>query len=400
MQALSLGKGQNTALEAGIVTFRVVAHGTPADVSAVLLGANGKVRGDDDLVFHGHPEQSGVSLSGDTVTLDLPRIPEGVDTVVVVASVEASRRGAVFTTAPVLTGAQGGSLRVTFAPPPFAAGETVVVLAEVYRRAEAWKLRAVGQGYATGLAGLAADFGVDVDDDARPARLPAQRRPAVPAKVEAQAPALAGTARQAGQALARTGAAGRRAAVYLLLDHDWSMQELYASSAVQSFAERVLALAVTLDDDGVVPVVFASGNEPFVEEIRLDNYPGRIQELHTRVAWGWGNVSAGMRFAVDHYGASGAAEPAFAIVQVADEPWDKPEFRALLQNTAHLDVFWLFVGFGHGRLAFFHNLDASSAAGYPNVAFFEASRNPGAVSEERFYAGLLDAFGAWMSRRT
>jgi uncharacterized protein YkwD len=46
--------------------------------------------------------------------------------------------------------------------------ETVALLAEVYRRAGAWRVRAVGQGYADGLAGLARDFGVDVADE-RPA---------------------------------------------------------------------------------------------------------------------------------------------------------------------------------------------------------------------------------------
>jgi uncharacterized protein YkwD len=54
-----------------------------------------------------------------------------------------------------------------FLPPPMRS-ETVALLAEVYRRAGAWRVRAVGQGYADGLAGLARDFGVDVTDD-RPA---------------------------------------------------------------------------------------------------------------------------------------------------------------------------------------------------------------------------------------
>jgi uncharacterized protein YkwD len=41
----------------------------------------------------------------------------------------------------------------------------VLVVAEIYRRAGSWKLRCVGQGYADGLAGLARDYGVDVEDD-------------------------------------------------------------------------------------------------------------------------------------------------------------------------------------------------------------------------------------------
>ncbi|WP_349254020.1 VWA domain-containing protein [Streptomyces sp. BPPL-273] len=129
------------------------------------------------------------------------------------------------------------------------------------------------------------------------------------------------------------------------------MEELYESFAVQAFAERVLALSVNLDDDGTVPVVFSSGREPFLEEIRVDNYRGRIGQLHTQVDWGWGNVADAMRRAVSHYQESGASDPAFVVTQVGDEPWDKAEVRSMLQNTASLGIFWLFVGFGRGKLA-------------------------------------------------
>src|SRR6478736_7907927 len=49
--------------------------------------------------------------------------------------------------------------------PMSATDETAFVFGELYRRAGGWKFRAVGQGYASGLAGLAADFGISVDDD-------------------------------------------------------------------------------------------------------------------------------------------------------------------------------------------------------------------------------------------
>ncbi len=44
----------------------------------------------------------------------------------------------------------------------------MLLLVEFYRRGEGWKVRALGQGYADGLAGLARDFGVEVTDDAPP----------------------------------------------------------------------------------------------------------------------------------------------------------------------------------------------------------------------------------------
>ncbi|WP_411100730.1 TerD family protein [Streptomyces sp. x-45] len=318
-------------------------QGLSADVSALLLGADGKVRGDHDLVFYNHPAQDGVAVAGAAVTVDLPRLPADVHRVIVVVSADPLQPGAVFTRAPQLSVTQSGATRASFTAPDFTAGETVVVLAEAYRRQEGWKLRAVGQGYATGLAGLATDYGVDIDTDPEPsgAPLPAQIRTAgAPAasvdltKLERKAPGLLAPARQAGQALADRGITGRRAAVYLILDHDWHMEELYESFAVQAFAERVLALSANLDDDGTVPVIFSSGREPFLEEIRVDNYRGRIGQLHTQVDWGWGNVADAMRRAVSHYQESGAADPAFVVTQVGDEPWDKAEVRSMLTLTS------------------------------------------------------------------
>lgn len=46
--------------------------------------------------------------------------------------------------------------------------ETAFILGELYRRQGAWKFRAVGQGYDTGLEGLATDFGISVDEPQRP----------------------------------------------------------------------------------------------------------------------------------------------------------------------------------------------------------------------------------------
>ncbi|MFF9222102.1 VWA domain-containing protein [Streptomyces viridosporus] len=406
MQATSLRKGENTTLSTARTVLAVSVQGLSADVSALLLGADGKVRGDHDLVFYNHPAQDGVSVAGAAVTADLPRLPADVHRVIVVVSADPLQPGAVFTRAPQLSITQSGVTPASFTAPDFTAGETVVVLAELYRRGDGWKIRAVGQGYATGLAGLATDYGVDVDPEppAAPAvPLPAQTRTATGraaavdlTKLERQAPGLLAPARQASQALADRGISGRRAAVYLILDHDWHMEELYESFAVQAFAERVLALSANLDDDGTVPVIFSSGQEPFLEEIRLDNYRGRIGQLHTQVDWGWGNVADAMRRAVSHYQESGASDPAFIVTQVGDEPWDKAEVRSMLQNTASLGIFWLFVGFGHGKLAFYKNLNASASATFTNVSFYDASKNPGSVPGERFYTGLVDAFAAWM----
>jgi tellurium resistance protein TerD len=43
-----------------------------------------------------------------------------------------------------------------------ASTETAMVFGELYRNGTDWKFRAVGQGYSTGLAGIARDFGLNV----------------------------------------------------------------------------------------------------------------------------------------------------------------------------------------------------------------------------------------------
>ncbi|MFF7579145.1 hypothetical protein ACFZBE_29845 [Streptomyces sp. NPDC008061] len=61
---------------------------------------------------------------------------------------------------------------------------------------------------------------------------------------------------------------------------------------------------------------------------------------------------------------------------------------------------WLFVGFGRGKLTFYKSLNASASASatFTNVAFYDASKNPGSVPGDEFYAGLVDAFGRWMNQ--
>ncbi|MFH9002131.1 TerD family protein [Streptomyces afghaniensis] len=162
----ALGKGANAYLASERVLVRVTATGTPVDVSAVLLTRHGKVRSDQDLVFYNHPHHDGVRTDGDIITADLPEIPDDIHTVAVIASIDLeSQPMAVFdqhsTWRADIT--QPSGERLSFEPAPFVSRETVAIAVEVYRHGSGWKVRAVGQGYDTGLAGLAADYGINVD---------------------------------------------------------------------------------------------------------------------------------------------------------------------------------------------------------------------------------------------
>lgn len=173
----SLARGENRPLPGVEATVTVVCA-VPVDVSALLLGPDGRVRGDRDFVFFNQPVGDGVSHHhgqghGDAVRVDLPAVPADVSTVAVTASLDG--------TGPA-TFAQAGPLTVTVGPMTFEiAGlrtESAVVCVEIYRRGDQWKVRAVGQGFDGGLADIAAEYGVNLDDDPAPA--PPPRSPTPP----------------------------------------------------------------------------------------------------------------------------------------------------------------------------------------------------------------------------
>ncbi|MEU7415503.1 CAP domain-containing protein [Streptomyces antibioticus] len=158
--------GGNLPLPSGTLTVRVPG---PFDVCALVTDDDGRVRGDADFVFYNQPSAPGLRLDGDTLTLDPGRLRAGATRVTVVVGAAEPGTPLGRLPAPVLqvTDARGRPL-ARFAPAR-PRQETVLLLAEVYRRGGVWKLRALGQGYAEGLAGLARDFGVDVLEDTAPA---------------------------------------------------------------------------------------------------------------------------------------------------------------------------------------------------------------------------------------
>ncbi|MFZ3556700.1 TerD family protein [Streptomyces sp. BH055] len=185
--------GSNIPLSAQRVTVDVTAP-VRLDVSGLLLTADGKVRSDDDFIFYNQPSGPGVTYtsgggsSPDSITVDTAAVPPGIEKIVVTASPDAEGQSfqGVEPTATIRS-ADDGSVLATFTPPQLGA-ETALVVMEVYLRNGAWKARAVGQGYANGLAGIATDFGVSVEEPAAPAAAPApapQAPPAPPASMPA-----------------------------------------------------------------------------------------------------------------------------------------------------------------------------------------------------------------------
>ncbi|MER7664404.1 MULTISPECIES: TerD family protein [unclassified Streptomyces] len=192
--------GSNIPLSAARVAVDVAAP-VRLDVSGLLLTGDGKVRSDDDFIFYNQPAGPGVShrsgggTAPDAIIVDTAAVPPGIEKIVVTASPDAAGQTfqGIEPTA-TIRNADDGSALATFTPPQLGS-ETALVIVEIYLRNGAWKARAVGQGYSNGLAGIATDFGVSVDEEpaaapapAAPAAQPAPVAPAAPDPRIAQAP--------------------------------------------------------------------------------------------------------------------------------------------------------------------------------------------------------------------
>ena len=189
---VSLTKGGNVSLskEAPGLTAVIVGLGWDVrtttgtefdlDASAIVVGADGKVVSDKHFIFFnnltspdGTVEHTGDNLTGEgegddeQVKVNLASLPPEVDKVVFPVSIyDADARsqsfGQVRNAFIRVVNQAGGAELARYDLTEDASTETAMVFGELYRNGADWKFRAVGQGYASGLAGIARDFGVSV----------------------------------------------------------------------------------------------------------------------------------------------------------------------------------------------------------------------------------------------
>ncbi|MFZ2727225.1 MAG: TerD family protein [Methylococcaceae bacterium] len=190
--AISLSKGGNVNLSkeapglnkiaVGLGWDARVTDGTAFDLdaSAFLLKADGKVRADSDFCFYnnksvadGAVQHAGDNTTGtgagddETVKIELEKMPSDVDKVVFAVTIhEGEARKQNFGQVShayirVINEANGQEI-ARYDLSEDAAIETAMIFGELYRYSGEWKFKAVGQGFAGGLAPLATSFGVSV----------------------------------------------------------------------------------------------------------------------------------------------------------------------------------------------------------------------------------------------
>lgn len=190
--ALSLSKGGNislTKLEPTLNSVRIglgwdarTTDGAPFDLDASVMvcGPDGRVLGDDHFIFYnqlqtpdgavrhaGDVRDGAVAGDDETVFVNLTGMSPSVDKLAFCATIhDAATRGQNFGQVRnayirVVNEADGQEM-ARYDLTEDASMETAMLFGELYRNGAEWKFRAVGQGYASGLEGIARDFGVQL----------------------------------------------------------------------------------------------------------------------------------------------------------------------------------------------------------------------------------------------
>ncbi|MBC2873763.1 MULTISPECIES: VWA domain-containing protein [Streptomyces] len=425
MNDISLGKGANcvvpvTAVHA-VLSWKAVPGAPDVDAGALLLTAGGTVRGDGDFVFYNQPRHASGAVAHrgkrtvaeglvtDTVLVDRSGLEADAERVALWAAADGGTFGEVSGLTLELLDAVTGAVLARY---ELSGGpETALVSGELYVRDGRWKFRAVGQGYETGLAGLATDFGVVVEGEAEAEPVAPVEDP-LPLELRER---LALRKEQVSVSLRKRGADGLRARVILVLDASGSMSGLYDDGVVAGVVERMAAVAAQLDDDGTLEAWVFADRPARLPDLRPAGLPEWIS-LHVRLddPWdygrgerragqidmgriGWGNnepsVIAKVRKAVR---ADPSADPTLVLFFSDGGVYEDERIERQLRAAVKEPVFWQFVGLGRADYGVLERFDTLPDRSLDNVGFF-AVDDITAVSDQELYDRLLSQFPAWVA---
>ncbi|AMC35667.1 VWA domain-containing protein [Janthinobacterium sp. B9-8] len=420
-----LAKGQRLKIRdlvsTGAFQVGLVAEGLPVDFACFGLDSAGKLSDDRYMTFFNQPRSpcGGVVLCktpADAVgfAFQLDQLPLSIERVVV--AVSASEDGA-------MSALRSGYLRIiegereharfSFLGSDFSA-ERALMLGEFYRKDGDWRFMAVGQGFDGGLDALVRHFGGSVEDNPLPAKVSLEK------KIASEAPQLVNLHKAAGVSLQKAGLERHRARVCLCLDISGSMSALYKKGLVQSFAERILALACQFDDDGAIDVFLFGEKVHQPSPMELANFQGYIQQIIQRHPLEgdtrYGRAMEAIRKCYfpenaggECHGQSKASQPVYVMFVTDGSTSDQALTEKQLRWSSKEPIFWQFMGIGKGRKSKSKRLLAFADSDFPfleslddlpgrlidNADYFSLS-SPDEYSDAALYDLLMTEYPGWL----
>ena len=428
----NLQKGERISLSQPQLDVTVSLTGADYVVAALGVKKEGKIYkiGDQEwLALDGYNRtgEGAVSLQQNTnrFSVELSRVPTDVERVVFTASVDENKvvgtprvQGGVMD----VSGRSGSVARYEMTADHLTGGEQSIILGEAYRHNGAWKLKAVGEGYSGGFPALLKSFGVEISDESAPSpSLGFGQAAPAPASVptginlqkqrlvdlEKKAPKLVDLAKRASVSLEKAGLGDLPAMqVYAVLDASWSMDHLYDNKTVQNVAERILAAAAILDDDGSVPLIRFGEQAVELDPIDLTNFAGHIGRQIGRDYDSDTLYAPPLELVRDHEPDSwhdvdgklqSSTMPRLVFFMTDGQNGDMAATERVLRELSKTPTFVVMVGIGDedfSELKKLENLDGRLTQNVKVLTY----KDIGAVSEDQLYHDIIEPLPTWLEK--
>lgn len=396
-QPETLIQGANTPLgQSGIARIKLEWESSPSplDAGCFILGQDGRVASDDYFIFYNQPGSPDgrvvLSTSGERSAVfeaDLTGLHVG-ETEKFVFTVVLEGPG-------TFKDVRGFSMTVEYAGRTILCGltgegrEAALVLAEIYAYKETVKLRTVGRGFDGGLRPLAESFGVDVEEEAE---LPLSDIPiSTPGRIDL-------LKRKVAVSLEKKQISRQKAKVAVVFDASGSMNKLYKNGTVQRAFERILAIAASLDDDGVLDVWMFALEFVRAQPATASDYEDYVSRVYPFKGAGGRNNEPAVMQDVIHKFTVEEPDPAIPVYIVFFSDGGVAETkkisRLLIESSLH-PIFWQFVGLGESNYGVLRKLDNLPGRIVDNAGFFSLD-DIDAVSDEELYDRLFEQFPDWL----
>ncbi|MBP1308819.1 hypothetical protein JOD82_001839 [Paenibacillus sp. 1182] len=199
--------------------------------------------------------------------------------------------------------------------------------------------------------------------------------------------------------LTKNGYSGGPARVGIVLDQSGSMSSLYRNGTVQSVVERLLPVALRLDDNGELDVwLFADRSKRLNPVSDRDFYQYVDREIMSKrenQIWGGTSYAPVMRDVYQKYVVEEPSNvPTFITFITDGNNSDEAATVKLMKELSNHGIFWQFIGIGHEQFSFLQKLDELTGRVIDNANFFKLN-DINQISDEELYSRLMNEYPDW-----
>ncbi len=387
------------------LTVTVTLQHPDADLSVFGLDKDRQLKDDRYFVFFNQPTSPGheISMSGDgnarSFAVKLNALPASIERLMFVATSDSQSLSAM--SGGSVTVQAGGSdvARMPLSGAGLAA-EKALMLLELYRHNNDWRVAAVNQGFGGGLQALLEYFGGEATPDSAPAAAaPAvslvKERQAVLLKKAESTPGMVSLIKQAAVSLEKRGLSEARYRVKLVLDISASMTQEFRSGAVNDLVRRALALAARLDDDGQVDVYLFGIQARRMDSVSLDNIEGFVPGLRFQFEGGT-HYSPILKMVREDSRREKSSDPVLVLFVTDGATSNRAAAEREILDASREPIFWKFMGIEAGRVdfEFLEKLDDLPGRVVDNADFFKV-KSPMTLPDAELFELLVNELDSW-----